>query len=83
MTMPTQTVIPQLRMTDAVRSLLLAGFHVVVSAGNENSNACLRSPARVPGAIRRWSGAGSANGSRTASACTAGRRSAGVMGVTR
>lgn len=42
-----------------------------------------RRQARVPGAIRRWSGAGSANGSRTASACTAGRRSAGVMGVTR
>ena len=38
-------------LDDAVRSLLLAGFHVVVSAGNENSNACLRSPARVPGAI--------------------------------
>lgn len=38
-------------LDEAVRSLLLAGFHVVVSAGNENTNACLRSPARVPGAI--------------------------------
>jgi subtilisin family serine protease len=38
-------------LDEAVRSLLLAGFHVVVSAGNENTKACLRSPARVPGAI--------------------------------
>src|SRR5205823_1590021 len=32
-------------------SLLAAGMTTVVAAGNENTNACSKSPARVPGAI--------------------------------
>lgn len=35
----------------AVRNLIAAGVTVVVAAGNENQNACLRSPARVADAI--------------------------------
>jgi hypothetical protein len=35
----------------AVQRLLSAGLPVVVSAGNDNTNACGSSPARVPGAL--------------------------------
>lgn len=35
----------------AVRSLIAAGVSVVVSAGNDNANACLQSPSRVSTAI--------------------------------
>ena len=36
---------------EAVLTALQAGLHVAVSAGNDNVSACLRSPARVPGAL--------------------------------
>ncbi|XP_033121454.1 aqualysin-1-like isoform X2 [Anneissia japonica] len=43
---------PQSHVADeAVKSLIRAGFVVVVSAGNENEDACGRSPARVTEAI--------------------------------
>ena len=35
----------------AVQRLMLLGFTVVVSAGNDNADACGQSPARAPGAI--------------------------------
>jgi len=38
-------------LDESVQTLLRAGIHVAVSAGNENADACLRSPARVPGAL--------------------------------
>jgi cerevisin len=38
-------------MDDAVAALTAAGIHVVVAAGNQNTYASTRSPARAPSAI--------------------------------
>lgn len=36
---------------DAVAAAVADGIHVVVSAGNDNADACTQSPARAPGAV--------------------------------
>jgi subtilisin family serine protease len=42
---------PNATVDGAVQSLVQSGFTVVVAAGNDAADACLQSPARVPGAI--------------------------------